>query len=583
LRTHTCGELNEKHIGKEVTLCGWVHLKRTHGGLIFIDLRDRYGITQLVFNMKENKKAYEKAMQVEKEFVIKAKGKVVKRLQPNPKLSTGKIEVNCSEIEVLNKAKQPLPLEISSELLASEETRLRYRYLDLRRAEMQKNIILRYQIVKAIREYLDSKGFIEIETPILAKSTPEGARDYLVPSRLYKGKFFALPQSPQLFKQILMISGFDRYFQIARCFRDEDLRADRQPEFTQLDLEMSFVREEDVFEIVEGCIAYVLKKVLKKELRLPFQRISYKEALERFGSDKPDLRFSLELKDITSALKETKFEIFKKILEDGGCIKAIAVSDNGKIGNKEINMLTEIAKANNAKGLIAARVKKNTLDSSIAKYLTQKEMNAVIKDTCAKDEDLILIVAGDWHTACISLGQIRLKLAELLNLIPKDTYKFIWVTDFPLFEYDEKEGRLKAMHHPFTSPKQEDLPLLDSEPLKVRSRAYDIVLNGIELGGGSIRIHQPDMQSKIFNLLGLSKEKAMENFGFLLEAFEYGAPPHGGIALGIDRFTMLLAGESTIRQVIAFPKNKACQSPMDGAPSEVSDEQLKELGIKIDK
>lgn len=583
MRTHTCGELNEKHIGKEVTLCGWVHLKRTHGGLIFIDLRDRYGITQLVFNMKENKKAYEKAMQVEKEFVIKAKGKVVKRLQPNPKLSTGKIEVNCSEIEVLNKAKQPLPLEISSELLASEETRLRYRYLDLRRAEMQKNIILRYQIVKAIREYLDSKGFIEIETPILAKSTPEGARDYLVPSRLYKGKFFALPQSPQLFKQILMISGFDRYFQIARCFRDEDLRADRQPEFTQLDLEMSFVREEDVFEIVEGCIAYVLKKVLKKELRLPFQRISYKEALERFGSDKPDLRFSLELKDITSALKETKFEIFKKILEDGGCIKAIAVSDNGKIGNKEINMLTEIAKANNAKGLIAARVKKNTLDSSIAKYLTQKEMNAVIKDTCAKDEDLILIVAGDWHTACISLGQIRLKLAELLNLIPKDTYKFIWVTDFPLFEYDEKEGRLKAMHHPFTSPKQEDLPLLDSEPLKVRSRAYDIVLNGIELGGGSIRIHQPDMQSKIFNLLGLSKEKAMENFGFLLEAFEYGAPPHGGIALGIDRFTMLLAGESTIRQVIAFPKNKACQSPMDGAPSEVSDEQLKELGIKIDK
>jgi len=583
LRTHTCGELNEKHIGKEVTLCGWVHLKRTHGGLIFIDLRDRYGITQLVFNMKENKKAYEKAMQVEKEFVIKAKGKVVKRLQPNPKLSTGKIEVNCSEIEVLNKAKQPLPLEISSELLASEETRLRYRYLDLRRAEMQKNIILRYQIVKAIREYLDSKGFIEIETPILAKSTPEGARDYLVPSRLYKGKFFALPQSPQLFKQILMISGFDRYFQIARCFRDEDLRADRQPEFTQLDLEMSFVREEDVFEIVEGCIAYVLKKVLKKELRLPFQRISYKEALERFGSDKPDLRFSLELKDITSALKETKFEIFKKILEDGGCIKAIAVSDNGKIGNKEINMLTEIAKANNAKGLIAARVKKNTLDSSIAKYLTQKEINAVIKDTCAKDEDLILIVAGDWHTACISLGQIRLKLAELLNLIPKDTYKFIWVTDFPLFEYDEKEGRLKAMHHPFTSPKQEDLPLLDSEPLKVRSRAYDIVLNGIELGGGSIRIHQPNMQSKIFNLLGLSKEKAMENFGFLLEAFEYGAPPHGGIALGIDRFTMLLAGESTIRQVIAFPKNKACQSPMDGAPSEVSDEQLKELGIKIDK
>lgn len=583
MRTHTCGELNEKHIGKEVTLCGWVHLKRTHGGLIFIDLRDRYGITQLVFNMKENKKAYEKAMQVEKEFVIKAKGKVVKRLQPNPKLSTGKIEVNCSEIEVLNKAKQPLPLEISSELLASEETRLRYRYLDLRRAEMQKNIILRYQIVKAIREYLDSKGFIEIETPILAKSTPEGARDYLVPSRLYKGKFFALPQSPQLFKQILMISGFDRYFQIARCFRDEDLRADRQPEFTQLDLEMSFVREEDVFEIVEGCIAYVLKKVLKKELRLPFQRISYKEALERFGSDKPDLRFSLELKDITSALKETKFEIFKKILEDGGCIKAIAVSDNGKIGNKEINMLTEIAKANNAKGLIAARVKKNTLDSSIAKYLTQKEINAVIKDTCAKDEDLILIVAGDWHTACISLGQIRLKLAELLNLIPKDTYKFIWVTDFPLFEYDEKEGRLKAMHHPFTSPKQEDLPLLDSEPLKVRSRAYDIVLNGIELGGGSIRIHQPNMQSKIFNLLGLSKEKAMENFGFLLEAFEYGAPPHGGIALGIDRFTMLLAGESTIRQVIAFPKNKACQSPMDGAPSEVSDEQLKELGIKIDK
>ncbi|MEM4662680.1 MAG: aspartate--tRNA ligase [Candidatus Diapherotrites archaeon] len=583
MRTHTCGELREKDIGKEVTLCGWVHNKRIHGSLIFVDLRDRYGITQLFFNSNENPAAYKKAKELEKEYVIRVSGKVKKRLQPNPKLPTGSIEIDCKNVEVLNKSKQPLPIEISSELIANEDTRLKYRYLDLRRTEMQNNIITRYKLIKAIRDYLDKEGFIEIETPILAKSTPEGARDYLVPSRIYKGKFFALPQSPQLFKQLLMVAGFDKYFQIARCFRDEDLRADRQPEFTQLDIEMSFVDENKIFEVVEGCICYVFETVKNIKLERPFKRISYEEAMNRFGSDKPDLRFSLEITDVTRCFEKTDFKVFKEVIKNGGCIKAMVVEDEGKIKDKHIKELTETAKVFGAKGLIAARVKDKNIESSIAKNLTQREISDLIKETKAKKGSLIFIVADEWKKACVSLGQVRIRVADILGLIKKDTYCFVWVTDFPLFEYDESEKKISAVHHPFTSPKEEDLNKLEKEPLKVKSRAYDIVLNGVELGGGSIRIHDKELQRRVFKILGLSEEKAKEKFGFLLEAFEFGAPPHGGIAIGIDRFAMIITGQETIRQVIAFPKNKACQSLMDGAPSEVSEEQLKELGLKIDK
>ncbi|MCX8190212.1 MAG: aspartate--tRNA ligase [Candidatus Diapherotrites archaeon] len=583
MRTHTCGELNEKFAGKEVVLCGWVHTKRSHGGLIFIDLRDRYGITQLIVNSKDSPSAYDQAHRVEKEFVIRVKGIVKKRMQPNPKLKTGNIEINCNEIEILSEAKQPLPIEIASELLASEDTRLKYRYLDLRRPEMQQNIILRHKLVKAIRDYLDSDGFIEIETPILAKSTPEGARDYLVPSRVHKGKFFALPQSPQIFKQLLMVSGFDKYFQIARCFRDEDLRADRQPEFTQLDLEISFADEEKVFEVIEGCIAHVMREVKKIDIKRPFPRISYEDAMNRFGSDKPDVRFDMELIDVTKCFEKTGFEIFKEIIRKGGCIKALVVDDKYKITKDQLKEITEIAKTFGAKGLIIARVEGKEIDSSIAKHLSASESSKLLKETKAKEGMLLLIVAADWRTACISLGEIRLKIAELLSLVKKESYCFLWVTDFPLFEYNIEEKKINSVHHPFTAPKDEDIAKMDKEPLKVRSRAYDIVLNGIELGGGSIRIHNKELQKKVFKILGLSEEQAKEKFGFLLEAFEYGAPPHGGIAIGIDRFAMLLADQKSIRQVIAFPKNKACQSLMDDAPSDVSEEQLKELGLKIEK
>jgi aspartyl-tRNA synthetase len=582
-RTHTCGDLNEKHIGKEAVLNGWVHRRRDHGGLIFIDVRDRYGLTQVVFNPEAGNKAAEKAQSLGKEFVVAVRGRVRKRPEgtENLKISTGKIELVADRLDIINEAKQPLPIEISSHLIAGEDTRLKYRYLDLRRAEMHNNIALRYRLTKAIRDYLDSASFLEIETPILGKSTPEGARDYLVPSRVQKGSFFALPQSPQLFKQVLMVSGYERYFQIARCFRDEDLRADRQPEFTQLDLEMSFVDEEDIYSVVEGCMKRVFSEVLGTEIDTPFPRLSYREAMDRYGSDKPDIRFGLELADVSKVFKDTPFSVFRGVLEKGGVIKALVVpASAGTIGRKEINRLTETAKVYGAKGLVAAAVSKGSIESMIAKHLKEDEIKGLLSAAKAKEGDTLLIVADGWQKCCTVLGQVRLSIAQLLSLIPQDVNKFLWVSDFPMFEWDDDEGRLKSMHHPFTSPKEEDLEFLESEPLKVRSRGYDIVFNGVELGGGSIRIHKRAIQKRIFRLLGIPDKEAEEKFGFLLEAFSYGAPPHGGIALGLDRFAMLLCNTDSIREVIAFPKNKACLSLMDGAPSGVPEKQLKELGLK---
>jgi aspartyl-tRNA synthetase len=582
-RTHSCGELNEKFKGKKIILNGWVNRKRNHGNLIFIDLRDRYGLTQIVFN-PENKKAYNLAQKLENEFVIAVKGIVQKRLDENKNILTGKIEVIAEEIEILNEAKQPLPVEISGELIAKEDTRLEYRYLDLRRKEMQENFILRHKVIKALRDYFDEKKFIEIETPILAKSTPEGARDFLVPSRINKGKFFALPQSPQLFKQLLMVSGFDKYFQIAKCFRDEDLRADRQLEFTQLDLEMSFIDEENVFEVIEGALKKVMKETKKIEIKTPFPKMTYEQAMNEFGTDKPDTRFKLNLIDLTECFNETEFKVFKETIKANGAIKAIVIS-NGvkKISEKQLKKLIETAKIYGAKGLIDVKILNNSFNSMISKFLKEKEMNKVIEKTNAKNNDLILIIADSWIKACNIMGQVRLHAGKMLELIPENKFNFLWVTDFPMFELDEEENRIKAMHHPFTSPKKEDLKLLEKNPLKVKSRAYDIVMNGVELGGGSIRIHSQEIQEKIFKAMNISETQAKNKFGFLLKAFEYGAPPHGGIALGLDRFIMLLRNQESIRDVIAFPKNKSGASLMDSAPSTVTEKQLTEQGIKLIK
>lgn len=587
-RTHTCGELRENHIGKEVVLNGWVHRRRDHGNLVFIDIRDRYGITQVVFNPDESKEACGVAQHLGREFVVAVRGKPSKRPAgtENSKIGTGSIEVVAKEIRILNEARQPLPLSVSEEdLNAGEDTCLKYRYLDLRRPDMQANFILRHRLVKSIRDYYDSLGFLEVETPILAKSTPEGARDYLVPSRVQKGSFFALPQSPQLFKQLLMVSGFDRYFQIARCFRDEDLRADRQPEFTQLDVEMSFINEDDVIGITEGCIKKVFMDVAGIEIAAPFPRMPYSEAMDRFGSDKPDLRFGLELMNLNDVFSGTAFGIFRTVLDSKGAIKGILVrKDLGEVGKKEINKLTDTAKIYGAKGLVSAKVLAGgAIDSMIAKFLSPAEQKALVSVMRASEGDTILVVADSHFKCCTILGQVRLAVAGIFNLAPKDVYKFLWVTDFPMFEWSEEESRLQSMHHPFTSPNIDDLSFLESEPLKVKSRGYDVVLNGNELGGGSIRIHDRELQNRIFRLLGISDEDAEAKFGFLLSALSYGTPPHGGIALGIDRFAMLLAGAESIRDVIAFPKNKACSSLMDGAPSSVSPAQLKELGIGIIK
>ena len=581
-RTHTCGELRKGDIKKDVALCGWMNSRRDHGGIIFVDLRDRYGLTQAVFDPKHNKKVHSNAEHLSREDVIQVKGKIRARGKglENPKLATGEIEILVDELNILNKSKTP-PLEICERVDVNEDMRLKYRYLDLRKPSMQNNLLIRHKAAKAVRDFYDSEGFMEIETPMMAKSTPEGARDYLVPSRVNPGKFYALPQSPQLFKQLLMVGGCDRYFQIVRCFRDEDLRADRQPEFTQIDVEMSFVDEEDIYEVHERLMKKVWKDVLNVELKIPFPRLTYQEAMDRYGSDKPDVRFGLELVDVTDIANESSFNVFTNNIKSGGVVKAINVKKS-LLSRKEIDELIEFVKIYGAKGLAWMKYDGQKLESSVVKFFSDKLQKELVKRLEAEKDDLLLFVSDHKHFVVNdALGNLRVHLGKKLKLI-KEGYSFVWVTEFPLVDYDEDEQRHVAVHHPFTSPKDEDIGLLDKEPAKARAKAYDLTLNGVELGGGSIRIHKPEVQEKIFKLLGISQKEANEKFGFLLEAFSYGAPPHGGIAFGMDRMVAMMTGNESIREVIAFPKTKNAESLMEGSPSDVSDKQLKELNIKLD-
>lgn len=582
-RTHTCGELRESNIGETVTLNGWVDSRRDLGGVIFIDLRDRYGITQIVFEPNYNQKAHEDAKDLRNEWVISVTGKVRKRPEgtENPNLETGQIDVMIDELTVLNKSLTP-PFPIEDQIDTNEEIRLRYRYLDLRRRPMQRNLILRHKMYQIVRRYFDQNNFLEIETPFLMKSTPEGARDFLVPSRLHKGHFYALPQSPQTYKQILMVAGFDRYFQIVKCFRDEDLRADRQYEFTQIDVEMSFVDEEDIFEIVEGLMKTLYKEALGINIKTPFPRLSYQEAMEFYGSDKPDLRFDLKMVNLNSVFEQSEFRLFRDAIKNGGIVSGLNAKGCGNYSRNQLDVLTDFVKKLGSGGLIWIRVTENGLESPTLKFFSESEQKNLIEKMNAETGDLILIQSGEWKKALSIMGSLRLEMARRMDLIKNSNEpKILWVTDFPLFEYSEEEKRLVAMHHPFTSPKDEHIELMLTEPLKVKAKAYDLVLNGNEIAGGSIRINTPEVQSKMFEALGISKEEAEEKFGFLLNAFKYGAPPHGGIAFGFDRMVMLFAGEDSIRDVIAFPKTSNGLSLMDNAPSPVKPEQLKELHLKI--
>ena len=583
MRTHRCGELTKVHAGQAVVLNGWVHGRRDHGSVLFIDLRDRQGITQVVFNSETNPVAHEQAHALRSEFVVAVKGKVSVRPEgaSNPDLVTGGIEVLAEAVEILNEARTP-PFLTEDEAEVTEALRLKYRYLDLRRPKMQRLLQLRHQVTQEARSFLNGQGFLEIETPMLTKSTPEGARDYLVPSRVNPGSFYALPQSPQLFKQILMVSGADRYYQIARCFRDEDLRFDRQPEFTQIDMELSFVDREQVLSIVEMMIASVFRETVGIQLHTPFSRMTYQEAVGRYGTDKPDLRFGMLLHDLSAFAAQTQFKVFREAVAKSGIVKALIVGGGATIPRTRIDALGETAKSFGAKGLAWVKINSDgQLESVIAKFLDSKQLLKAVPD--AKPGDLLLFVADTPKVVHDVLGRLRLLLGEELHVIDHNQWRPLWVIDFPLLEYDEEVKRHVALHHPFTAPFDEDLALLDSDPLKVRAKAYDLVLNGNELGGGSIRIHRRDMQSKLFDLLGIGKDEAKAKFGFLLEALEYGAPPHGGIALGLDRLVMLLGGAESIRDVIAFPKTQKAQCPMTDAPSPVSPEQLKELRIKLDK
>lgn len=582
-RTVMCGELREENNGLKVTVMGWVQRRRDLGGLIFVDLRDKTGIVQVVFGEEINKDAFEKASAIRSEYVLAVTGEVILRQSPNPQMPTGMIEIKGTELKILSESETP-PIYIKENLDAAESIRLKYRYLDLRRPDMQKNLIVRHRAAKIVRDYMDEKGFLEIETPMMTKSTPEGARDYLVPSRNYPGKFYALPQSPQLFKQLLMLSGFDKYFQIVRCFRDEDLRANRQPEFTQIDIEMSFVEVDDVIAVNEGLIKRLFKEVLDVDVKLPIERMPYRVAMEKYGSDKPDLRFGLEIQNISEVVSGCDFKVFKDALESGGTVRAINAKGCADFGRKEIDRLQEYIKTYGAKGLAWIAVKEDEIKSPIAKFFSEEALKAIIDSVGGEKGDLILIVADKPKTVFASLGALRLELGRKLGLIGPENkeFRFVWITEFPLLEYDEEEDRYVAVHHPFTAPMDEDLEFLESEPGRVRAKAYDIVLNGEEIGGGSIRIHDSKLQERMFNALGFTREAAWERFGFLLEAFKYGPPPHGGLAYGFDRLIMFLCGTENIKDVIAFPKNQNAGDPLTNAPSEVDEKQLRELGIRID-
>lgn len=581
-RTIMCGELRETHIGTSVTVMGWVQRRRDLGGLIFVDLRDRTGIVQIVFGDAINSSAFEKAGAIRSEYVLAVTGDVVLRESTNPQMPTGMIEIKAQSLRILSESETP-PIYIKENLDAAEQIRLKYRYLDLRRPDMQRNLMMRHRTAKIVRDFMDENGFLEIETPMLTKSTPEGARDYLVPSRNYPGNFYALPQSPQLFKQLLMVSGYDRYFQIVRCFRDEDLRANRQPEFTQIDIEMSFVDIDDVIGVNEKLLQRVFKQTIGLEVSLPIQRMPYKEAMDRYGSDKPDIRFGMELVNISDISNNTDFKVFNDALSAGGSIRAINAKGCADFGRKEIDRLGEFVKTYKAKGLAWIAIKDDEIKSPISKFLSEEQMNSVISRMNGEKGDLILIVADKDDTVFAALGALRLELARKLNIIGPDNkdFKFLWVTEFPLLEYSEEEDRYVAKHHPFTMPMDEDIQYLESDPGRVRAKAYDIVLNGEEIGGGSIRIHDTKLQERMFNALGFTLEKAWERFGFLMEAFKYGPPPHGGLAYGFDRLVMFLTGTENIKDVIAFPKNQNAADPMTNAPSDVDNKQLEDLGIGI--
>lgn len=581
-RTHTCGELRKENIGEQTCVMGWVHRRRDHGGVIFVDLRDRYGVVQVVFNPDIGPQVHGRAHALRSEYVIAVRGTVAVRPEgtENPRLATGEIEITAHEFTILNESKTP-PFPIEDEAEVAENVRFRYRYLDLRRQRLQENLIIRHRAAKVVRDYLSSQGFLEIETPVLTRSTPEGARDYLVPSRLTPGSFYALPQSPQLFKQLFMIAGFDRYFQIVKCFRDEDLRADRQPEFTQIDVEMSFVDAEDVQGCMEGMLETLFREIAGVELTRPFPKMSYQEVIARYGTDRPDIRFGMELVDVTDLASRSQLKVFNEVVEGGGIIKGITVPGGGVRSRRELDEIVGVAQEHGAGGLAWMKVEAKGFASPIAKFFRPEDLQEIAIRMEGRPGDLLLFVADRAQVAHEVLGYLRLHLAREMKLIDEGTYQFLWVVDFPLLEYDEEEGRYVAVHHPFTAPRDEDLAKFKDAPLEVRAKAYDVVLNGTEIGGGSIRNHRRDIQRLVFEILGIGGQEAEEKFGFLMEALEYGAPPHGGIAFGFDRIVMSLCGSESIREVIPFPKTQKATCPLTGAPAAVDKKQLRELHLEV--